>query len=505
MDHIRQVFYCLCVPLVAACGGGGGSSAPPAPPAPSVMVTVTPPTASVMVGQLIQLTATITGVMAGPVTWSSSNTTVATVSSTGLVTALTSGQVTMTATNGGSGTAALTTTAGIVFTTVTTGSKHTCGVTPSGVAYCWGNNSSGQLGNGTMTDSMTPVAVSGGLSFSSVSAGGNQTCGVASFDPTSQAGSPMYCWGDNSSGQLGNGTTTNSAVPSLVAGGLVFSDVSVGGKHVCGDAASASAYSAYCWGDNSFGQLGNGTTTNSSFPVPVTPPASDPNLGIFYGGVVLVSAGSSHTCGRANGNDGFVTLATQGCWGDNSFGQLGNGTTTKSTVISTLYTNFEPFLVIAGTHFTCSTNFPAYPTACWGNNAVGQLGNGTTTNSTVPVIIAGAKFASIGLGGMHACGIVSSSTGTPFSFANCWGDNSFGQLGNGTTTNSAAPTPVALDLDFAMVSAGGSHTCAITSNSIPGSPTAGGAVYCWGDNTNGQLGNSWTTSSSVPVNVAGSP
>src|SRR5271170_323843 len=155
MKQTRQVFCCLCMLLLAGCGGGGSSSAPPPP-----VVTVTPPMASVMVGQLIQLAATTTNAT-GPVTWSSGNTAVATVNSTGLVTALTLGQVSITATSGGgSGTAALTTTTGIVFATVTTGSNHTCGLTPSGVAYCWGNNSSGQLGNGTTSNSQTPVPVS---------------------------------------------------------------------------------------------------------------------------------------------------------------------------------------------------------------------------------------------------------------------------------------------------------------------------------------------------------
>ncbi len=132
--HVRPLLYCLCVSLLAACGGGGGSSAPP------IVVTVAPPMASVMVGEQIQLAATTSGT--DPVTWSSSNTAVAAVNPSGLVTAVTLGQVTITASSGGqTGTAVLTTTTGIVFASVSAGESHTCGMTSDGVAYCWGNAS----------------------------------------------------------------------------------------------------------------------------------------------------------------------------------------------------------------------------------------------------------------------------------------------------------------------------------------------------------------------------
>jgi alpha-tubulin suppressor-like RCC1 family protein len=483
MNHIRQVFFCLCVSLVAGCGGGGGSSAP------SITVTVSPAIASVMVAQQIQLTATTTNTT-GPVTWSSSNTAVATVDSTGLVMTAPSSQgkvVTITATSGEtSGTATLSITLGIAFSNVSAGSNHTCGVGgvngSSGAydtAYCWGDNSSGQLGNGTTTNSATPIPVSGGLSFSTVVAGGNQTCGVTT------AGA-AYCWGDNSSGQLGNGTTISSTTPTPVSGGLVFDGVSVGGKHVCGD--------GYCWGDNSFGQLGNGTMTNSSVPVPITTGDISGGAG-YYNGISYVSAGSSHTCGIAGGNDGFIVYLAAVCWGNNSSGQLGNGTTTNSAVPVALSGGPGFVIFSAGTLFTCAYNLPA--SSCWGTNGVGQLGNGTMTNSTTPVIISGGlNIALISSGGMHSCG-VGGVPGPPYPGAYCWGDNSSGQLGNGTMTNSATPVAVVGNLGFVTVSTGGGHTC--------GNSGILGGTYCWGDNTFGQLGNSWTTSSSIPINVAGGP
>src|SRR5207249_149557 len=145
---------------------------------------------------------------------------------------------------------------GLTFTAVSTSDYHTCGVTTSGAAYCWGWNNSGGLGDGTSgTDRLTPVAVSGGLTFAAVSAGVINACGVT----TSGA---AYCWGYNGSGVLGSGTTTSSATPVAVSGGLTLAAVSVGGSspyqesHTCGVTPSGAAY---CWGYNRYGQLGDGT------------------------------------------------------------------------------------------------------------------------------------------------------------------------------------------------------------------------------------------------------
>jgi alpha-tubulin suppressor-like RCC1 family protein len=481
MKRISALVCCLGVLALVGCNGGAGSDTSPAP-----VVAVTPPSASVMAGQQIQLSATVSG-GSETVTWSSSNNAVASVGSTGLVTARAPGQVTITATSGGgSGTAALTSTTGLLFTIVTAGSDHTCGVTLSGAAYCWGNNSAGQLGNGTTTNSATPVLVAGGLSFAWMSAGGQHTCGVTTFPSTQLAGGTVYCWGDNSFGQLGNGTTTNSATPVAITGGDIFVAVSAGANHSCGETPAGAAY---CWGSNSAGQLGNGSTTNSATPVLVSP--------VLTGGFwSYVSAGNNHTCAVYQTGipiGGGPVL----CWGDNSAGQFGNGTTTSSTVpVNVMY---GATFVSAGTLYTCSI-FESTET-CSGNNTFGQLGNGTTTTSLLPVAVVfpGTSFTGGGLstGAQHACSLAQSNS------LYCWGDNSSGQLGNGTTANSGTPVIVSGGLDFADVGAGGQHTCALTSSGVANSPTAGGAVYCWGDNSFGQLGNNWTTSSSVPINVAG--
>jgi len=198
----------------------------------------------------------------------------------------------------------------VTFALLTAGGIHTCGLTSGGTAYCWGANSTGELGNNSTTDSPIPVAVTGSLVFTSVSAGHGtgtgqtQTCGVTS------AGA-AYCWGYNGNGQLGNNTTTDSPIPVAVAGGLLFSSVSSGQFHTCG---LTTAGAAYCWGGNGRGQLGNNTTTDSPVPVAV-------------GGSLTfssISSGNEHTCGLISG--GVVY-----CWGRNDEGELGTNNTTGST------------------------------------------------------------------------------------------------------------------------------------------------------------------------------
>src|SRR5438034_7907122 len=139
----------------------------------------------------------------------------------------------------------------LAFAAVSTGFEHTCGLAAAGALYCWGANSFGKLGDGTMSDRSSPVRVMGGVNFAAVSAGGHHTCAVTG------AGT-AYCWGFNNEGQLGDGTTSNRSSPVPVAGALKFAAVSAGAYHTC---AVTAAGAADCWGWNSSGQLGDGTTT----------------------------------------------------------------------------------------------------------------------------------------------------------------------------------------------------------------------------------------------------
>jgi alpha-tubulin suppressor-like RCC1 family protein len=196
---------------------------------------------------------------------------------------------------------------GLTFAHVSAGFGHQCGVTPAGAAYCWGESSYGVLGNGSSGYAPSPVLVLGGLTFAQVSAGQHHSCGVTTAGVA-------YCWGYGLDGQLGDGTTTYERwSPVAVQGGLTFAQVSAGGANY--SCAVTTAGAAYCWGGNWLGQLGDGTTTARSSPVPV------------LGGLTFaqVSAGSGSTCGVTM--DGVAY-----CWGYNNYGQLGNGTTTPSSV-----------------------------------------------------------------------------------------------------------------------------------------------------------------------------
>jgi len=391
------------------------------------------------------------------------------------------------------------------FAAVSVGQFHACGVATSNTAYCWGYTGSGELGNGTTSGpeqcagsscSTRPVAVAGGLRFTVVSAGGRFTCGVTT------AGS-AYCWGFNGYGQLGDGTTTDRTSPVVVAGGLRFATVSAGGGHACG---VTTAGAAYCWGDNLDGQLGIGSNAGPEACSTVPYPCSTNPVAVL-GGLTFaaVSAGSEHTCGIA------MTGASY-CWGRNSVGELGDGSTTGpehcplpygvmqfdlcSTTPTAVAGGLAFATVGAGTLFTCgvTTSGAAY---CWGDNSNGQLGNGGTAmdSAVVPLPVAGGlrfSLVSAGAGNGFACGVTTTDA------AYCWGYNFAGQLGNGTDQSSASPVAVAGGLKFATLTAGGTggglgFACGITTTP---------AVYCWGTDDGGQLGNGTSElKSPVPVPV----
>jgi alpha-tubulin suppressor-like RCC1 family protein len=355
-----------------------------------------------------------------------------------------------------------------------------------GAAYCWGDNNDGELGNDTTTNSSVPVAVDtsgvlAGTTLTQISAGVANTCAL---DSAGMA----YCWGYNGDGELGNGTTTNSNVPVAVdmPAGVTFTQISTGYEDTC---ALDSTGTAYCWGYNLVGVLGDGPSGSSSVPVAVDMPASVTFTQIsagFYTVCALDSAGAAY------------------CWGDNNKGQLGNGTGggfSDVPMVVDMPAGVTFTQVSTGGDSVCAVDSTgaAY---CWGWNNYGELGDPTAGGtSDVPVavdtsgVLAGTDLTQISAGSEDTCAV--DSTGAAY----CWGWNYYGELGDGATTESGVP--VAVDTSgvlagttLTQISVGGNlggTTCARDTNS---------AAYCWGWNDDGELGDGTTTDSSVPVAVS---
>lgn len=253
---------------------------------------------------------------------------------------------------------------GLRFRQVAAGFLHTCALTyPDERAYCWGENAGGELGDGTRTQRLTPVAVSGGRKYHVVSAGQRHTCGLTSLNEA-------FCWGENRFGQIGDSSTASAPRPSRVAGGRAFRQIDAGANFTC---AVTTNFRAFCWGDGRQGQIGNGKTYLSLWPRAVA------------GGILFerVSTGGVHACGETTGNRAY-------CWGANFNGEVGDGTeTTRLTPVAVSGGLFFSQLT-AGSAHNCGRTSDAVA-YCWGNNASGQLGDGSLTfNRSTPVRVAGA-------------------------------------------------------------------------------------------------------------------
>ena len=360
---------------------------------------------------------------------------------------------------------------------ISAGEEHTCSIHQNGDISCWGNNYYGQLGNNTEEDSLVPVAVEGISDAAAIGTGLEHTCALH------QNGS-ISCWGESSDGQLGNNTEEPSSVPVAVIGISDATALATGLEHSC---ALHQNGSISCWGANWDGQLGNNTEEPSSVPVAV--------IGIED--ATAISTGGGHSCAiHQNG--------TISCWGRNDYGQLGNntgGTEYDRSSAPVAVEGIEDATAIStGGGHSCAIHQNGN-ISCWGNNYYGQLGNGTGAigdKSLVPVRVNGVSDAvAISAGGVHSCALLQNGN------ISCWGRNDYGQLGNGTggTEYDRSSVPVAVEgiEDATAISAGGGHSCAIHQN---------GKISCWGNNHFGQLGNNTGSGigddhNPLPARVAG--
>jgi alpha-tubulin suppressor-like RCC1 family protein/signal transduction histidine kinase len=376
-------------------------------------------------------------------------------------------------------------------TQIGTGDQHSCGVY-DGKAYCWGLNSSGQLGTGNTTTSFVPVPVSttgvlNGKTIKSLAVGSTHTCAITTDGM-------MACWGGNNYGQLGNNATsagaTSSPVNVTLSGALIgktFESVAIGGFKTC---AVASDGLAYCTGRNNVGQLGTGNLTDARVLTAVS------TSGVLNGLTIKqISANTNDACAIASDNRAY-------CWGNNSSGQAGNNTITASNVpvavdTSTLLNGVNLVSIASGLAHTCAISADGIG-YCWG--IASYLGDGTATASRVPVAVdtsdalLNKKLLSIQAGSNTTCAVASDN------HAYCWGIGSSGQLGNNSTLIARSPVAVISNtgalagLSILSVATALNHTCAIASDN---------QTYCWGNNTSGVLGNNSGANSLVPVASTG--
>jgi alpha-tubulin suppressor-like RCC1 family protein len=219
---------------------------------------------------------------------------------------------------------------------------------------CWGQNLSGQLGDGSRTDARFPRAVGGGLTFRSLVAGWNHTCGLT-------ANGNAFCWGLNGDGQLGDGSRLDRLVPTLVRGAI--ESLAAGSAHTCG----ISEGQVLCWGDNRFGQLGDGSNDGRAQPTAVVGLPSPPTQ---------VTAGAVHTCALVGGGAAY-------CWGQNLQGQLGDGTTSNRNTAVAVSGGHRFRSIHSGGAMTCGVTMDGAQ-LCWGLNQSGQLGDGTRQSRSTP-------------------------------------------------------------------------------------------------------------------------
>jgi len=324
---------------------------------------------------------------------------------------------------------------------VSAGYRHTVAMRANGTAWAWGSNGRGQLGNNENTvQRSSPVSVVGGYTdWVQISAGRYHTAAV-------RANGTAWCWGYNYRGRLGDNSTTSRSSPVLVVGGFTnWVQISAGRDHTAAVRANGTAW---CWGWNAYGQLGDESTTSRLSPVSVVGGFTD---------WVQISAGAFHTAAvRANG--------TAWCWGWNNSGRLGDDSTTSKRSPVLVVGDYTDWVQIDASNHTAAVR--ANGTVwCWGANGAGQLGNNSTTNRSSPVSVVGdyTDWVQISAGGFHTAAVRANGT------AWAWGDNTGSQngvLGNGEASVGARSSPVSVVgsfTDWVMVSCDRFHTMGLRS------------------------------------------
>jgi alpha-tubulin suppressor-like RCC1 family protein len=344
---------------------------------------------------------------------------------------------------------------------------HTCLTTSNGGVKCWGKNNKGQLGNGTTDSSTISVSVEGLNEevFSAIT--GHKTSFLSFYSAQSCAlfkSGKVACWG------YLPGTSDSYTIPKYIDELQDAAQISGSYGHIC---AVLKNGRVMCWGHNEHGALGNGSSADYGYPV-----MADTLAGLAS----WVATGDQFTCAVMRDN------GTVSCWGNNQYGTLGNGTVVNSYMPMQVLGIRSATQVTAGYEHACAL-LQSGDVKCWGNNEYGQLGDGSMRNSSIPVDVTGMgePVASITAGRYHTCAL------TRGGGAKCWGSNTKGQLGDGTTRRRYSPVDVVgLDKGVVLLQAFHYNTC---------SRTEDGSAQCWGDNESGELGDGTTTGRAAPVDV----
>ncbi len=456
---------------------------------------------------------------------------------------------------------------GTLYSKVSVGNFHGCAITQAGALKCWGYNSDGQLGDGTTTQRNTPVLIDSGVSYAKIFTGPINTCGIT-------VTYILKCWGRNNVGQLGDGSAINRLVPTVIQSGTTYTEIAMSDTHTCGRTGEVmlcwglnsnsqmasgvayetlpvivdpgTAYSSFANGGNSVtaittdgslkswgsttlvysptqaggGDWGDGTSGIRPFPWPldilrtfkkadaydnictidnagdlrcmgaenvygvladpavVSAPLFIPmDLGVKYSDI---SVGNNHMCG-------ITQAGPLKCWGRNvSFGSVGNGSTVLNRTTPDIIDPGVNYSKISAKGYTTCGITSAGVLKCWGHNSNGQLGDGTTSVRSSPVVVdVGVSYSQVVVGSnYHTCGITTSGD------LKCWGLNTSGQLGDNTLIDRWTPTLVDAGTKYSAVYLGSSFTCGITT---------AGVLKCWGVNSSGQLGDGTAVSKSIPV------
>jgi alpha-tubulin suppressor-like RCC1 family protein len=333
--------------------------------------------------------------------------------------------------------------------------------------WAWGSNGNGRLGDDTTTNRSSPVSVVGGFADWCQVSGGEQHSLAVRTNGTA------WAWGNNINGQLGDATATQRSSPVSVVGGFTdWCQVAGCGQHSLGVRINGTAWA---WGANSNGRLGDNTTTNRSSPVSVVGGFTD---------WCQVSAGTAHSLGvRINGS--------AWSWGLGTVGRLGDGTTTSRPSPVSVVGGFTDWCQVSAGGFHSLGVRTSGSAWAWGCNGNGRLGDNTVTDRSSPVSVVGGftDWCQVSGGGSHSLGVRINGT------AWAWGDGGLGRLGDGTVTSRSSPVSVVGGFtDWCQVAASDTHSLGVRTN---------GTAWAWGSNSGGLLGDNTFTNRSSPVSVVG--